>query len=117
MKTKKIPLIISLVLVFLILPQLSNAAQVAPSTPAVDCDTPYMFMHNAIEQMKNRIQNLTCYNVFLFNSSRNMLNDNSTCDGDCDCDQIRLRDRIQEMLQDFENCTMHQILNWFRPNE
>ncbi len=120
MKQNKVLLGFSLLLVFIVSMQVSAATQVTPTATVVNDETPYSYAHNVVERFRNRFQNLTCNMEFLFNHSRfgEMLGD-CNCSEDCngDMDQLRIRDRIQEMLQICENGTLFQFQNWFRPNE
>lgn len=110
MKTKTILFSFSLILVFMILPQLSGATQVIPDATVINDETQFRLLSKFIEQFRHRLNSTLCSNCTCDC-------DNCTCDCDCDCDFLRLRDRIQDRLQDFENCTMFNILNCLRTNE
>lgn len=110
MKSQKILIGFSLVLAILLIPQLTVATQTEITTPTINCeDTPYTFMY--------RVLNMTCFQEFLFNCSQNLVGDNSTCDSDCDCDQLQIHERIREMIQEFTNNTFGMFQFWFRHNE
>jgi len=112
MKTKTILFSFSLILVFMILPQLSGATQVVPDATVINDETQFRLLSKFIEQFRHRLNSTLCSNCTCDCDC-----DNCTCDCDCDCDFLRLRDRIQDRLHDFENCTMFNILNCLRTNE
>ena len=89
MKSQKLLIGFTLVIAVLLIPQITIASQVEPETPTVndDDEAPFRFLH--------RILNLTCVQVFLMNRTQTTDGNNSTCDGECDCNPLQIRDRTQ----------------------
>ncbi|MCE7743132.1 MAG: hypothetical protein GOP50_11845 [Candidatus Heimdallarchaeota archaeon] len=113
MKGKKLLFGFSVVMVFILASQFTTATQITLPETTIANETPL----TCIEQFQYRVLNLTANHEWLFNMSR-------ICDGECNCtneipdgDQLQIRDRIQERLQDCENAFMQMLLNCFRHNE
>ena len=118
MKSQKILIGFSLVLAILLIPQISIASQIETTTTTVDCEeAPYTFMYNTLYKYTYRILNLTCFQEFLMNQTQAVDGNNSTCEGECDCDPLQIQDRIRDMIQECLNNTMNMFQFWFRHNE
>ncbi len=116
MKGKNLLFGFSVLMVFLLASQFTNATQMTLPEVTIATETPIMHIFECIEQFQYRYLNLTSNHEWLFNCSCNSDVDcNCINDGNTECDQ--LRDRIQERLQECEDAIMQMILNCFRHNE